>query len=265
MGSKFGHNVTLETRQKIREKLTGTKLSIEHKTKISKSLKGKYVGETNPMFGRKLTEEHKLKISCASKEMFKNPVIKEKHKKSMSGHIGCKHTEETKNKLSQYKGELSSNWKGGISQSPYCEKWTHEFRERVRSFFGRVCVNCGLSEELNKQLLCVHHINYDKMSCCNDTRPLFVSLCVSCHMKSNHNRDKWEKQYTKIINDKYKGKCYFPPPTRTTNPCSFAILPTHWIISSSFDLKQLATESTKALVSELLSRCAENSPSLSMR
>lgn len=54
----------------------------------------------------------------------------------------------------------------------------------------------------------VHHINYDKNTCCNEKRKLFVTLCRSCHSKTNANRKYWENILTKIIDEQYNGQCY---------------------------------------------------------
>ena len=39
--------------------------------------------------------------------------------------------------------------------------------------------------------------------------PLFVSLCQSCHAKTNKNREYWEQHFTEMINEYYGGRCYF--------------------------------------------------------
>ena len=70
-------------------------------------------------------------------------------------------------------------------------------------------MNCGKTIQENGKRLTVHHVNYDKMMCCNDVKPLFASICGSCNSKANGDRQYWEEYYTKIINDKYGGKCYF--------------------------------------------------------
>lgn len=101
-------------------------------------------------------------------------------------------------------------WNNGSSCLPYCQRWTSDLRERVRIFFNYRCVNCGKTQEENGQKLNVHHVNYDKMVCCNDVKPLFVALCISCHMKSNYNREKWERIFTELIMTKFGGKCFLP-------------------------------------------------------
>lgn len=154
-----------------------------------------------------LSEETKKKISESHKGMHLKPEVIEILRKT---HLGIPRSEETKQKLREaFKGEKHPNWQGGITHLPYCEKWTADLRERCRAFFGYVCMECGTPQnQLERKLFC-HHINFDKMSCCNDKTPLFIPLCSSCHGKTNYNRDYWEEHYTKIINQYYGGKCYF--------------------------------------------------------
>lgn len=107
------------------------------------------------------------------------------------------------------RGENSPGWKGGLSFGQYCPKFSSEFKERVREFFGRKCVECGKTEEENGRKLSVHHVNYDKNTCCHDGPALFVATCVYHNTKANTDRKLWQKHYTDIINEKYGGKCYF--------------------------------------------------------
>lgn len=107
-------------------------------------------------------------------------------------------------------GEKHHNWKGGISYEPYCVLFNDEFKLRVRQFFGNTCVECGKTREEEGINMCVHHVNFDKETCCNDTKPLFVTLCKSCHSKTNFDREYWEEKYTRLINEEYNGQCYMP-------------------------------------------------------
>lgn len=101
-----------------------------------------------------------------------------------------------------------SEFDGFSKYKPYCEKFNKKFKDRVRAFFGYTCVLCG--EPQNGRRLQVHHINYEKGACCDkNIIPLFVSLCNSCHIKTNSNRKYWENYFTKLINEYYGGKCYF--------------------------------------------------------
>lgn len=204
----------------------GIPKSEEHRRKLSDALKGKYPGEKSPMYGRHHTEEAKKKISEAHTGM--SPSEETKHKLSLSlrgannPRYGCHLTEETKKKISEarmgkYKGEMNPNWRGGVSFEPYCIKFNKEFKERVREFFGRRCVECNKFEDENGDKLSVHHINYDKMVCCNDTTPLFVALCRSCHSKTQVNRDHWYEYFDNLINTKYNGKCFYTKEEMNSN------------------------------------------------
>lgn len=160
--------------------------------------------------GKKHSEETKKKRSESMKRacMGRDCSLSEETKRKMSvARKGYSPTEETKKKISEsHKGDKSHWWKGGISFEPYCQKFNKEFKERVRAFFGHRCVGCGIQQTYKK--LSVHHVNYEKMVCCNDVKPLFVSLCMSCHMKTNFNREHWELHFTSIINERFGGMCY---------------------------------------------------------
>ena len=105
-------------------------------------------------------------------------------------------------------GERSPQWKGGISFEPYCILFNKEFKERVRAFWGNKCPICGKTVEENGRSMCIHHVNYDKKTCCNDSERLFVPLCLSCHSKTNNNREEWEEYFTYMISI-HGGKCYY--------------------------------------------------------
>ncbi len=105
-------------------------------------------------------------------------------------------------------GEHANGWKGGISFEPYCILFNKEFKKRVRAFWGNKCPVCGKIEEESGKAHCVHHVGYDKEVCCNDNERLFVSLCPSCHCKTNHNREEWEEYFTHMISI-HGGKCYY--------------------------------------------------------
>jgi hypothetical protein len=105
-------------------------------------------------------------------------------------------------------GKNASGWKGGISFEPYCPKFNNQFKERVRTFWGRKCGICGILENNTKRKLLVHHVNYEKMVCCNDIPPLFMALCHSCHSKTNSNRNQWESILTAYIMIYYDGNSY---------------------------------------------------------
>jgi len=96
-------------------------------------------------------------------------------------------------------GENNPNWNGGSSFQPYCPKFNERFKESVREKFDRVCFLCQRTEKENGKRLVVHHVNYNKDCLCDDSECEFVPLCVSCHVKTNHNRTHWENEIMKRL------------------------------------------------------------------
>ena len=155
--------------------------------------------------GKKRSEEIRLKMHEAQSKRFK------KNKPPM---LGKHHTEETKKKMSKihmglHLGDKSPNWRGGISFEPYCILFNDEFKERVREYFGRCCYICNKNEIENGRKLDVHHVTYNKETCCDDSIPLFVPLCLSCHMKTNAHRKFWKEFFILSLEYLTNNKCYF--------------------------------------------------------
>lgn len=123
-----------------------------------------------------------------------------------SGAIYCSRKCQNKNQV----GPNASAWKGGISFEPYCSKFNEEFKERVREFWGRKCGISGITEKENGKKLSVHHVNYNKMVCCDNTPPLFIPLSKSLHPKTNNNREYWEYMLTEYIMIWFNGESYLP-------------------------------------------------------
>ena len=176
---------------------TGVPLTKEHKEAISNSLMGR-VGYWS--IEKPFSKEHRDAISRALTGIPKPPRTKE-HSEAIS--IALKGVPKPKNS-----GSRSHFWKGGIAHLPYCEKFNSEFKERVRVFFEYTCVECGNIQKETGGRLHVHHVWYNKKSCCDDTPRILVALCHSCHSKTNFNRNCWSNHFQEIIDKKYNGKCY---------------------------------------------------------
>ena len=162
--------------------------------------------------GRIITPEWRAKISASS--MGKHgtrtgkPVPESQREKQRLAMQGRSHTKEHNFKIqcNTPRGKDSPHWNGGTSFGKYCPKFNNEFKERVRAFFGYTCLECG--EPQNGEKLTVHHVLYNKQTCCDDTVPLFAPLCRSCHSKTNFEREVWEKRYADIIMQYYGGKSF---------------------------------------------------------
>ena len=176
----LGRKHTVEHRQHNREAKLGKVLpprSVEYRNKISSALKGK-----------KKSESHKQSLR-ESKLGFITP-------------------EGTKTKMIE--SHIGGFWYGNIRyyDNPYCEKWTADLRERVRAYFGYVCFECGIPQ--NGRKLNVHHIHYNKKTCCDGSPHDMVPLCPECHTKTNFSRDYWEDHFTELLYaSNPDGKCFF--------------------------------------------------------
>jgi 5-methylcytosine-specific restriction endonuclease McrA len=91
--------------------------------------------------------------------------------------------------------ENNPNWNGGKSFEPYPLGWNRTFKEQIRYRDGYKCQICGVPEIECKSKLHVHHKDYDKENLKLDN---LVSLCQSCHMKTNYNREYWERYFNQI-------------------------------------------------------------------
>ena len=197
--SNKGKIITEKQKEEIRKAHLGTKLSEETKQKISNSNRGKkWSAETR----QKLSECRKVEnLSTETRRK-----MSESAKKNMSPEkrqkISAFHKERLKNP------EENPNWRGGLSFEPYCIRFNNEFKERVREYFNRCCYVCGKNEIDNKAKLCVHHINYNKETCCDDSKPLFVPLCRNCHGKTNFDRNYWQEFFTISLQYLTNGECY---------------------------------------------------------
>lgn len=181
----------------------GRKLSEEHKKKISESNKGRKASEetkqkmSESQKGRIITEETKRKMSESNKGRTGQTCSEETKRKLSIANTGKKRSNETKRKISESnKGEKCSNWKGGISFEPYCHKFNNTLKEEVRNRDNRICQNCKAKENVRRHT--VHHVHYDKSNCYPD----LITLCTSCNVKANYNRNYWEIFFMNKLNDR---------------------------------------------------------------
>ena len=222
----YGHNrrgkyLTQEHKQKIGESVSGEKNGMygKYQTKEARQKMSNnhpdISGEKNPMFGKepwnkgetKETNESIKKNGEKGSKTRKEFFQTEEGQKHIEEHLSGKNNPMYDRHLI---GEKNPNWQEGISFEPYCIKFNAEFKERVRDFFGRCCYVCGKNEIENGRKLDVHHVNYNKMVCCNDVKPLFVPLCQSCHSKTLKDRKYWEEFFTVSLEYLTDGECFLP-------------------------------------------------------
>lgn len=180
------------------EALKGKKKSKEHILNLLKSHKG--------MKGKHHTKETRIKQSKAHKGKKTEPFTQE-HRQNISNSLkGKKHPKEQNQKHSERmkgvnnpmygkSGGLSPSWEGGKSFEPYGIEFNKELKEFIFERDNYTCQNPDCLIENPKRLDC-HHIDYDKQ---NNIPENVITLCISCHMKSNHNRNYFTEYYQNII------------------------------------------------------------------
>jgi hypothetical protein len=173
---------------------TGGLLSVEHKKKISESLKGKVGNNT----GKKFSEETKQKMSAAQKARKYSPSEESRQKMSEAKKgkpswnagkkmneawgkrisemlTGKKLSEETKTKLSAKNRKDSLDWHAYLYQ---------DWRTAVFERDDYTCQHCRIKDDLH-----AHHIvDYKLEGKKKDTNLMFdvdngLTLCNSCHAK----------------------------------------------------------------------------------
>jgi len=90
------------------------------------------------------------------------------------------------------KGEKNSRWLGGTSFAPYGPEFNELLKNKIRERDGYKCCLCG---GVDNVALSVHHIDYNKE---NNNGANLISLCVSCHSKTNVNREYWQACFTGV-------------------------------------------------------------------
>ncbi|MHA1302297.1 MAG: NUMOD3 domain-containing DNA-binding protein [Candidatus Heimdallarchaeaceae archaeon] len=197
----------------ISKGLTGKKLSEGHRKKVIKNLripiegirqKGQFKEGNVPWnWGKPRSEETKRKIREKLKGQI--PWMKGRHhseeskKKNKIAHLGKKQSKETILKRIK-KGEEHYNWQGGKSFEPYDRTFNNKFKRAIRKRDNQICMLCGIHREKLKRVLDVHHVNYNKLLSIPEN---CISLCNSCHVKTNFNRKHWTKFFQNLLAEKY--------------------------------------------------------------
>mgnify|MGYP001603564191 FL=1 len=94
--------------------------------------------------------------------------------------------------------EKHPNWKGGISNLPYHFSFDENLKDKVRKRDNYICQICGMTEEehiiVYGRVLCVHHIDYNKINCQEDN---LKTVCLGCNFRVNYNKEFWIEFFKK--------------------------------------------------------------------
>lgn len=180
--SKKGYKQTEEHRRKLGIAHLGKFLTKDHKEKIGRKSRGFTYKE---IYGDRAEKEKKKR-----KEGNKGKHIEFWRKLGLANK-GKKRSEEFRIRRSFcYSGKGNPNWQGGIGSLLYSFEFNEEFKTLIRERDNNTCQLCGKTREQEGKNLCVHHIYYDKMNECTNEND-FITLCRSCNIKVNRNREYW--------------------------------------------------------------------------
>ena len=104
------------------------------------------------------------------------------------------------NKTSFKKGEKHqyfNNWK---SFEPYNKSFNNKFKRAIRKRDNQICMLCLIHREKLNRVLDVHHVDYDKLLSIPQN---CISLCRSCHSKTNFNRKHWISFFQSLLGKLY--------------------------------------------------------------
>lgn len=168
----LGKIASLETREKLR--------------KYHKNNPIKY------WLGKIFSKKHLRNLSKAQTGRKHPQEVKDKIRESNLGKIVL---ESTRKKQSDYwkgrmVGDKNPNWQGGKSFEPYAIDWTNTLKRSIRERDFYTCQIC--KEPQGDIALPVHHIDYNKK---NNNPNNLITLCKSCHSKTNYNRRDWIKYF----------------------------------------------------------------------
>ena len=170
-----------ENKNKTLEDIYGKNKAEKIKKKKSEALKG-----------RTFTASARKKMSIARKG------------KSYEEFYGKEKSNMIKKKMGENRiGEKNSSWLGGKSFEPYDASFNDKFKRAIRKRDNQICMLCNTHREKFKIALAVHHINYNKLLSIPQN---CLSLCHSCHLKTNYNRKHWQTFFQNLLSEKYNYK-----------------------------------------------------------
>lgn len=178
-------------KQKPRSEAHCRALSDALRNKPKSEIHKKHLSESR----KHLSKDALDNIAIAAKRRFENPEYVKNH---------------TAANIRRVETLLGGFWYGNIRyyENQYCEKWTEDLRRRVRAFFNYTCFECGVV--ITGRALNVHHVHYNKKTCCDGSPHDLVPLCPTCHTRTNFNRDYWEDHFVEKLYDLHPdGKCFF--------------------------------------------------------
>lgn len=160
---------------------------------------------------------------------------KVKNTSKMGSKKGRKHRKDClcyfcKSKRGEMKGENHPNWQDGKSFEPYGIEFNDQLKEKIRKRDQYRCRMCWKTKKELGYNLDIHHVDYNKN---NNIESNLISLCRSCHSKTNWTRENWIKYFQEL---ERKPKVYVAILTTGTVRKELALKLISWLRNTSHDV-----------------------------
>jgi len=195
IGERFGCSKTTITRRLIKYGIPvrslsealkgdkaywyGKKFSDDKKRKMSEARKG-----------RKLSEEAYRKLCAYQRSEKSRKHLSEINSGANHPQYGTHQSKDHRRKIGEAQiGEKNHAWRGGVSFEPHPPEFNETLKRKIRERDNYTCQLCGAEGKD------VHHIDYNKEHC---EQPNLITLCRSCHSKTDFNRGEWLEHFRKV-------------------------------------------------------------------
>jgi len=155
--------------------------------------------------GKKLPKEMKEKLTKRLRKLAKENILlgrlKGDNNPSKRLDVRRKISKALKGRNTYWMvGKRNPNWNGGSSFEPHDKSFDNKFKRAIRKRDNQICMVCGIHREKLKNRLSIHHINYNKLLSIPQN---CISLCISCHTKTNGNRKHWTTLFQNLLTERY--------------------------------------------------------------
>ena len=186
----FGRKRRPETIARIKANhkgMLGLKHSKETRSKMS-------INHSRHMLGKHHTEESKNKMRKKLVGKIKSLEVRLKLSKALKGRkFSLEHRKNLSlSRVGKFFGKNNPNWLGGKSHEPYTVDWNATLKRSIRERDKYICQIIECQKPQGATAHHVHHIDYDKK---NSNPNNLITLCRSCHTKTNFNREYWIKYF----------------------------------------------------------------------
>lgn len=149
------------------------------------------LGENNPKY-------NSIKTTCC---YCSNEIVVKNNQFIMYNSHFCDKICYGKWQVKNRTAESNFNWRGGKSFEKYPVSFNNDVKNKIKERDGYKCQICG---KIKGSDLHIHHIDYIKENTYDEN---LITLCNSCHSKTNGNRKIWERWFNSSSSFWFATRC----------------------------------------------------------